>query len=57
MNKYNVFRISKEDEITFLKNNYNHIPKLSTHGTFYDMGCGNGELILHMIIVISLKNV
>ena len=72
MNKYNVFRISKEDKSTFLKNNYNHtygaltrsgvnqllqyIPKLSTHGTFYDMGCGNGELILHMINSNKFKN-
>lgn len=65
MNKYNVFRISKDDEQTFIHKNYNHtygsltragvlqllkiIPKNYQSGTFYDMGCGNGELIMHMI--------
>ena len=65
MNKYNVFLISKLDEGTFLKKNYNHtygsltrigvlqllqnIPEYSHKGIFYDMGCGNGELILNML--------
>ena len=65
MQKYNVFLISKVDEEIFLKKNYNHtygsltrtgvlqllqyIPQYSHHGIFYDMGCGNGELILNML--------
>ena len=72
MSKYNVFIISKEDEKIFTNKGYNHtygsltstgvnqllsfIPKYAQCGTFYDMGCGNGELILNLMKNAKFNN-
>ena len=64
-NIYNVFRISKEEDLLFHEKGYCHTygfltksgiqhlistiyPPFNT-GIFYDLGCGNGELIINLV--------